>query len=372
MNRKAMAPLLLGACLLGFVAPLGLGLGGCGGAAELMGTETGNPPGIDTRRLRLEWTASGVELIGEAGAVPAGAEVSLRNSRTGESATGTANADGSIRLSVPGSLADPYEVTVSSGGGQATVLLSPTDGEGSDDADANGGMTPAGSTLDDGALPGGMPACASLEAALHDSIRTTFTSAPRECSADSDCVHAHWGAECYSGCGGQSAIAASAESATRALAEQRAAPICAELASCNREPPSCPQPPPSIVECVDGGCQARSLFEMSCEELGNQASLDRIAAMENADRACNVDADCALVGFGVRCFADCGVAYAVASSAVQRVQNDVETIESQFCGQFDAANCPAPVDPPCVPPLGVPTAACVESRCEVLTATLEP
>lgn len=169
--------------------------------------------------------------------------------------------------------------------------------------------------------------------------------------ADADCVHVGWGVDCYNGCG-QSTIATSAADATRSLAAQRIALICAELASCQREgAPSCPPFPLSVAACIDGGCQGLILSEMSCEELGNRASLRGISAMENTDGACNVDADCALVGSGVRCFADCGVA----SSAVQQVQNDVELLESQFCSQFDAAECPAPVIPPSVPPQGVPT-----------------
>jgi hypothetical protein len=354
MNRIAIAPLLLAACL-GFVAPLALGLG-CGGNAALMGTETGNPPGIDTRRLRLEWSEGGVELIGEAGAVPAGAEVRLRNSRTGESTTGTANADGSIRLSLAGSPADPYEVTVSSGGGQTTEPLSATNGA-SFDITGYGMMPP-----DDVASR-----CEDLELALYESIARTFAEASLECSVDSDCVQTGWGVGCYYQCG-ESTLAASAEGTTRALAEQAVAPICAGLASCDRQPPSsCPPPELSIAACIDGGCQNRPLSQMSCEELRNQASQRRIAAMENADRACNVDADCALIALGVRCVSNCSFRAAVANSAAAQVQSDVEQIESRFCGVSEAVGCPGPPELPCPPP-GLPRAICASGRCEVASA----
>jgi hypothetical protein len=355
MNRKAMAPLLLGAWLLGCVAPLALGVVGCGADAELMGTETGNPPGIDTRRLRLEWTEGGVELIGDAGAVPAGSEVQLRNSRTGESVTGTANADGSVRLSVQGSASDPYEVTVSSGGGQTTAPLLATD------------ATMSGPPLDDGALPGGMPACESLEVALAQAVTTTFNEAPRECNAHIDCTALDWSVGCFSGSCQESAIATSSVEATQALAEQRVGSICADLERCNQTVDTCDKLQ-AFGACVDGGCELRYFDEqLSCEDVSNEANLRRTEVLENAERACTVDADCALVDLSVRCLSDCSFRAAVASSGATQVQSDVEQIESLFCGESEVVGCPRPPELPCPQP-GLPRAICALGRCEVASA----
>ena len=370
-RRKAIAPLLLGACLLGAVAPLALGLG-CGGNAALLGTETGNPPDVDTRRLRLEWSEGGVELIGEAGAVPAGAEVRLRNSRTGESTTGSANADGSIRLSLAGSPSDPYEVTVSSGGGQTTEPLSATNGAGFDITGY--GMMP-GPPLDDGALPGGMPACESLEEALGQALSTTFNEAPRECNAHIDCTVLDWSVGCF-GSGGcqESAIATGSVEATRALAEQRVGSICADLERCNQTEVGCDKLQ-AFGACVDGGCELRYFDEqLSCEDVRNEANLRRTEVFENAERACNVDADCALVELDLRCVSNCSFLAAVASSGAAQVQSDVEQIESLFCGAAEGFGCPGPPELPCPPRPGVPSAMCNPSSntCEVQFATLVP
>jgi heat shock protein HslJ len=86
--------------------------GGCGGAAS---TDTGNPPVVLGQGLRLTATETGVVISGDAGAVPAGARVDVVNTATGETATTTAEADGSFALEVDGAVTDEYRVYAANG-----------------------------------------------------------------------------------------------------------------------------------------------------------------------------------------------------------------------------------------------------------------
>ena len=97
-------------------------LGHCGGALE-HGTETGNPPVVEQQKLHVVLHDDGVEVVGEAGAVSHGATVTVTNTRSGDRAEAIARADGSVNVSVPGTLADEYEVTVASSGGSQTVRV---------------------------------------------------------------------------------------------------------------------------------------------------------------------------------------------------------------------------------------------------------
>jgi heat shock protein HslJ len=95
---------LLGLALL--VAPAV----GCGGS-----TDTGNPPVVLGQGLRLAASEGGVTVSAGANAVPAGARVDVVNTSTGESATTTAEPDGSFAVELPGSLADEYQVYAADG-----------------------------------------------------------------------------------------------------------------------------------------------------------------------------------------------------------------------------------------------------------------
>ena len=97
-------------------------LGHCGGALE-HGTETGNPPVVEQQKLHVVLHDDGVEVVGEGGAVSPGATVTVTNTRSGDRAEAIARADGSVNVSVPGTLADEYEVTVASSGGSQTVRV---------------------------------------------------------------------------------------------------------------------------------------------------------------------------------------------------------------------------------------------------------
>jgi heat shock protein HslJ len=73
--------------------------------------------------LRLEATASGVVIIGEAGAVPGNTRVDVLNTTTGQSTVTTSAADGSFELEMPGSTSDEYRVYAASDGRSWTTEL---------------------------------------------------------------------------------------------------------------------------------------------------------------------------------------------------------------------------------------------------------
>ena len=97
--------LLSGTAVLWLLLPLCPGvLSHCGGATQPeLGTETGNPPVVEQRKIQLVTHPAGVELIAAPGAVSPGASVRLTNRSTGDFAEGTAEQDGSARLNVSGS-----------------------------------------------------------------------------------------------------------------------------------------------------------------------------------------------------------------------------------------------------------------------------
>jgi hypothetical protein len=98
-------------------------LGHCGGATQ-QATETGNPPGVAEQKLHILLRNTGVEVVGDAGAVGAGANVSVTNRSSGDHGEAIAKVDGSFDIVVPGSLQDEYEVTVSQGSATQTVRIS--------------------------------------------------------------------------------------------------------------------------------------------------------------------------------------------------------------------------------------------------------
>ncbi|HTV19421.1 MAG TPA: META domain-containing protein [Polyangiaceae bacterium] len=82
----------------------------CGGEADPLSTDTGNPPVIVGQNLLVAATDTGVRVTGSAGTVPRGARVEVVNLSTGESATTTAADDGSFDVELEGSVADGYRV----------------------------------------------------------------------------------------------------------------------------------------------------------------------------------------------------------------------------------------------------------------------
>ena len=113
-------------------------------------------------------------------------------------------------------------------------------------------------------------------------------------------------------------------------------------------------------------CGEHPPTEAECNEYSNQASLQRRAAQDSAERACTTDAECVLVDYGLDCFADCGYPSAVARSGVSALEDRIESVDEEYCGAFERRSCPGPIIPPCAPPFGTPTAVCVSGRCDVV------
>jgi hypothetical protein len=117
----------------------------------------------------------------------------------------------------------------------------------------------------------------------------------------------------------------------------------------------------ALVHCgSDDGASAAQ-----CQEWSNQASIERRAAQDDADRACSADTDCELFYYGVRCFEDCGYSSAVASSATPALEAAIHEIDESICGRFEDAACTGPIPPPCVGPTGAPSAVCRSGQCTV-------
>ena len=127
MRRFGFASILL----LGALAGVPFAATSCGGTAQEVGTETGNPPILDKLKLRLLVRTGSVEVIGDAGAVaPGGVEVTVRNLTNGEERTVASAADGSFSVVLRGGIEDGYEVTISSNGRNTSVSVDEASGSG--------------------------------------------------------------------------------------------------------------------------------------------------------------------------------------------------------------------------------------------------
>jgi hypothetical protein len=314
----------------------------CGGNAAELGTETGNPPVINKGSLHLEDAPGGVRLVGTAGAVTPGADVDLTNQRTGATEQTRAAADGSIEVVVAGQSTDVYEVTVNSGGRETSVTL--TAAELPDDL----------TTL----------SCNGLENALGDVVAASFAAADTACSEDADCLLSQWGAGCYSDCG-DTVLSSTGQTAALADAEQRTAPVCAELERrpCERRGSSpCTSRAFGAILCRSGQCIGADANELSCTELERVAAKRRVEVAQEPQRACQVDADCTVLSTQVSCAAYCNFPDAVARGAVEEVQSRLQSIEQELCGPATAMGCVTPALPCPAPPRNT-TATCVQGQC---------
>ena len=316
----------------------------CGGATE-PGTETGNPPVVEQQRLHIVLRDTGVEVVGDAGAVSPGASVRVTNRASGASAQATARGDGSVSVVVPGSLQDEYEVTVSNGAGSQTVQVTTTTGTPID----------AGAELANAS-------CEALDSTLRMRVAAAYSEASTACQTDSDCTEGG-DVGCYYTCGGP-IVSVSGAAAARAAILQDTAPLCGELSQrCGpRGPPSCtPLATTTTIGCSNGSCQV-----LSCGDLGNRAGVRISDTLKYAPRECTTGADCSLLSPHVRCVADCGTLhYSVTSSAVSQLNQSVLLLQDPFCTEFESRGCPAPIQLPCVPPLQTPQATCNAGQCEV-------
>jgi hypothetical protein len=333
-------------------------LGRCGGAVE-HGTETGNPPVVEQQKLHVLLRDTGVEVVGDVGAVSPGARVRVTNRTTGESAEATARADGSVSIVVQGSVQDEYEVTVSNGSGSQTVQVR---------AQTSGGMADAGSGPDtDMADPGGGPPsdCAALQETLAARVSAGFANVDKTCQRDEDCLFISTTIACYSSCPSVIASRSGAQAASAAVAPDLA-PLCNEFDSKHCETPSlaCVSGSPTLV--CNGTCT--EVDRLSCDDLSARTAGRLATVLNDAARTCSQDSDCALAQTDIRCVPSCGNFEGVASSALQGLQRSIAETEGFYCGQQESRGCPGPVELPCTPPVGTPQATCYAGQCKVTYA----
>jgi hypothetical protein len=103
--------------------------------------------------------------------------------------------------------------------------------------------------------------------------------------------------------------------------------------------------------------------QAQCDPWSNQASVARREVQDAAGRSCGDDGDCTIVDLGLSCLADCGSPSAVARAAVQALELEVQSLESENCVPFEERGCPQPIPLPCTPPSGEPVAVCGGGQC---------
>jgi hypothetical protein len=324
-------------------------LGQCGGDVT-HGTETGNPPVVEEQKLHIVLRETGVEVVGDPGAVSAGASFAVTNRTTGAHAEATAAADGSVNVVVPGTLQDEYDVTVSNAAGSQTVQIT------AQTSAATGGTGGSGSEL-------ASASCDSLIQTLSEQVTAAYSAASKACQADSDCTTGG-DVGCYYGCGGPIVSTVGKLSAEAAIA-QDTAPLCAELSQrCGpRGPPGCPFQTPATLACGNGTCQI-----LSCDDLGQRAAAAVEDLAERAPRDCTVDTDCRVVSFrsDVSCVASCGeFNHSVATRVLEQLVQSALRVKDSFCTEFESRGCPPPLALPCLPPTSTPRAVCVTGQCDI-------
>jgi hypothetical protein len=164
-------------------SPLLIQCGGTTNNPTETATETGNPPAVVQQKLSIVANGTDVELRGDAGAVTAGAMVTLTNQTTSERGEGTAQGDGSVSVVVAGSLQDQYEVRVSTATGEQTFQV--FSGEN-------------GAVVESEAL-----SCVELTQKLGARMNQARTGASRMCSNDEDCTFVSASLRCTPDCGNQ-------------------------------------------------------------------------------------------------------------------------------------------------------------------------
>lgn len=315
----------------------------CGGSTnegDGPGTETGNPPVIQKAKLRLVVRGHDLRLIGEPGALPAGASLRVTNQRSGVVLETTVASDGSLDVLVEGERTDTFELVAQTPGGETSVSLNATD-----------------LPLDLSAL-----SCDGLSTAKDNTVAAAFAEADQTCVTDTDCTSEIWENFCYSRCTPQ--VASRGGFAAASLeAERRVTPLCEQQQrrGCPGEPvPFCAAAP--AVLCEDNRCVAHELEQLDCVERGREAVRERQAIVDRAYRECQVDADCALAGGSNLCLPLCGFSAAVAASASEIIDAELRGLDDSLCAQLEAESCSGAF-PPCTEPSGTTRPICVQGQC---------
>ncbi|HTV21734.1 MAG TPA: carboxypeptidase-like regulatory domain-containing protein [Polyangiaceae bacterium] len=337
-HRSFFHPFFAG--LLLATAPL---LSQCGGDAGF-GTETGNPPGIEQKKLHLELVDAGLRVVGSPGAVaPGGASVRVTNVRTGDSVQTTAADDGSFEVAIAGGASDELVVSVLSGGQEASERIS----------------------LSDGATDLGSTSCEALDASLRETLRGLFESAEAACTTDADCVRASYATAsvCFVGC---ASVYLSSDAAYRAYTQgpELTAALCEALEPCPRPDSLCAEP--GLPVCRAGVCQGVAASTLQCDDISDLARARRERLRSSADKACTTNADCALASVYSGCIVECGPSVeSVAVGSVDSLEASIRSeIDGGFCAAYIGRNCSLPeLDCPLEP--ANPTAVCDAGTCAI-------
>jgi hypothetical protein len=345
MNHRHLLRAIV-SCFLLAAAPL---LSHCGEAAGF-GTETGNPPQLEERQLYLELVAGGIRVVGTTGAIaPAGASVRVTNVGTGVSVETRAAADGSLDVVIAAEPGDELEVTVGSGGQEASARVS---------------FSEMGSRTDLGGV-----SCDALEATLTQTLADVVENADTACSYDIDCMSVPFEqVSCYLGCA-EAVLSRAGLADASDQAEQRTTSICLALQRCDRgAAPRCEGAGESMrtTACEAGRCVPTEPVRLTCDDFGIPAAERRTQLRDAANKQCALDTDCALANIGASCFSDCDYIFdSVAVSEVAALEASIrDEVDTAYCAPAAAYGCEPPsVD--CSPPTGTATAVCNAGTCEV-------
>lgn len=218
---------------------LALGAGACTDthASPQEGTETGNPPVLDSNLIALVVSANEVHIVGSKGAVrPGGTQVEVTSIDTGRVARAKSLADGSFDIVLEASELETFSVRAIDGN-QTSQRVSVTRG--------GAKVVAEGQAL----------SCSQQEQEARSRLQIAAAEADKSCTRDDDCVRAFATSNCNDDCGGWIvSLAGSAQlQLTRGDVE---ASLCANFrnSGCTKLALPC-APPTGEPVCVSGQCQ---------------------------------------------------------------------------------------------------------------------
>lgn len=236
---------------------LALCLGGCSLAhnGPMEGTETGNPPLIDSTLLTLVVSSDEVHITGDPGAVsPGGTPLEIVSSFSGDAFHGTAAADGSFDIAVSDAPLDTFEVRAVSG-----------------DTSSNAVYVARGAS----AVTSGSShalTCDQRTMLASSQLNAVAKSADTSCTIDLECWMDSSGSSCTHHCSTY-ALSTQGQADLQAARDAINGGVCKDFAAddCTVIEPPCEAP--GYPSCVAGTCQL-------------------VPETQGKDLACSADPDC--------------------------------------------------------------------------------
>lgn len=224
------------------VAALGLSGTACTEthASPQEGTETGNPPVLDSSLISLVVGANSTHIVGQKGAVtPGGSRVEITSVLTGKVFRGESNADGSFDIVVDTGEYDTFDVRAAIGKYMSQVVL--VDRGGARIGDNNQSLS-----------------CEELRQDALDQVSIAASMADKACTTDSDCSWKETATDCSDDCGRWIVSAAGAQYISEAVHVANKQ-TCATFTSkgCTVTHPPC-APSVGTLACIGGQCQVPS------------------------------------------------------------------------------------------------------------------